>query len=292
MSDARVIREVDPSAQIAPDAIIAERCVVGPSVTIGPGTTLGPCVTVVGNTTIGSGNVIGEGCVLGGLPQDFKYAGGDTLLAIGHRNHFGKRVTAHIGTEVGGYLTRIGDDNVFDDDSHIAHDCYVDNHTHLAQNALLAGHVRVETGAVVGAGSGVHHFVTVGRFSCIEARTPVRRDVPPYTIFRIKPGQPAPSVCGIYEDGLAVAGLSTEDDIELRRALEELFEDETALQTKIEQLVSLGIEGEVELVCEFCQLSLQGKYGRHREKFRGCVPPEAERYLTREQLAEARRALG
>ena len=291
MAEVRVIREVDPSAQVAPDAIIGSHCVIGPAVTIGPGTVLEQSVTVVGNTTIGSGNLIGEGCVLGEIPQDLKYVGGDTLLIIGHRNRLGPRVTVHIGTEVGGYLTRIGDDNTLEADSHVAHDCYVDDRTFLGVNALIAGHVRIETGAIVGADSGAHHFVTIGRFARVQPKTPIRRDVPPFTVFQAKSPQAAPSVVGIHEDGLIAAGLSDEEQADLRQGMAELFEDEAALQAKIEQLVDLGVEGEVKQLCEFCQRSLEGKFGRNRERFRGKLPPEAEQFLTPEQLADARRAV-
>lgn len=289
MPETRVVREIDPSAQVAQDALLGDRCVIGPGVTIGPGTTLGQGVTVIGNTTIGSGNAIGDGCVLGAVPQDFKYAGGDTLLVIGHRNRLGCRVTAHIGTEVGGYLTRIGDENVLSDDCHVAHDCYVDDRTVLAERASLAGHVRLETGAVVGADSGAHHFVTIGRYALIAPRTPVRRDVPPFAVFQTEPNRLTPSVRGANEPGLLAADITDDERTELRQALTDLFEDEAALQTKLEQLISLGAETAVMQLCEFCQRSLRGKYGRYREQFRGQLPPESERYLAPEQLVEARR---
>ena len=68
-----------------------------------------------------------------------------------------------------------------------------------------------------------------------------------------------------------------EQEKELRFALKELFDDESALQTKIEQLVNMGVEGEAARLCEFCLRSLQGLYGRCREVYRGKAPPEAKR---------------
>jgi UDP-N-acetylglucosamine acyltransferase len=249
-------------------------------------------VCVIGWTVIGSGNRIEEGCVLGGLPQDLKYKGEAALLMIGQRNRFGRCVTAHIGTGMGGYLTRIGDDNVLDDGCHVAHDCYVDDRTYLGRSVCLAGHIRVQSGAIVGDLAGVHHFVTIGRNSRVGPRTPVRRDVPPYTYFFTEDHwQYAPAVQGPYEDGIRAARLPADEERELRRALRELFQDEAALQTKIEQLVNLGVEGEVAELCEFCQRSLQGLGGRHRETYRGKVPPEAEKYLPPEFLAKVRRAI-
>ncbi len=290
-SDVTVVREIDPSAQIAPDVTIGAYCVVGPNVTIGPGTVLQRRVSVMGHTTIGSGNTFQEGCVIGEVPQDLKYRGGMTLLMIGHANHFARRVTIHIGTETGGYLTTIGNENIFLDGCHVAHDCYVDDRAHLGRNVLLAGHIRIQRGAVVEDLAGVHHFVTIGRHARVGPRTPVRRDVPPYTNFYSDDQElTPPSVRGFNEAGISNANLTCDEEKELRLALVELFEDEAALQTKIEQLVNLGAEGEVAELCKFCQRSLQGVFGRYRERFRGQVPPETLRHISAERLAEIRRS--
>ncbi len=280
MTEVMVMREIDPAARVAPDAEIGPYCTVGPNVTIGSGTVLQRRVSVTGDVTIGSGNFFAEGCVLGGKPQDLKYRGGATMLIIGHRNHFGLDVTAHLGTEEGGWLTRIGDDNTLMAGCHIAHDCYVDDRTTLGEKVLLAGHICVENGAVIEDMVGVVHFATVGRYSRVCTRTPVRRDVPPYTeFFGANHGASAPVVRGVHEAGIAAANLSASEQHELRWALRELFADESALQTKIEQLVNMGVEGEAAALCSFCQRSLQGIYGRHRELYRGISPPEAEIYL-------------
>ncbi len=280
MADISIIREIDPSARIAPDAVIGSFCVVGPNVTIGPGTVLVRRVSVTGHTHIGSGNYFDEGCVMGVAPQDLKYKGGATYLIIGHRNRFSRKVTAHIGTEAGGNLTYIGNDNRLMDGSHIAHDCYVDNHTRLGRNVLLGGHVRIQDGAVIEDMVGCQHFTTIGRYARVGHRTPVRRDVPPFTNFYSEDYDwSPPAVRGAHEAGIKSARLSSAAEKELRWALKELFQDEAALQTKIEQVVNMGVEGEVARLCEFCQQSLQGVFGRHRETYRGKVPPEALEHL-------------
>jgi len=283
MPEISVLREIDPSARVAPDASVGPYCVIGPQVTIGPRTRLERRVTIVGHTSVGSDNEIGEGSVLGGSPQDLKYAGGPTVLSIGHRNRLGRNVTAHIGTEAGGYLTRVGDDNQLADGCHIAHDCYLDDGVVLGRSVMLAGHIRIESGAVLSELVGVHHFVTVGRHAHVGPRTPVRRDVPPYTRFAVTTSDAPPAVTGLHDAGIRRAGLSGWEQKELRRALHELFDNEFAIQNKIEQLFNLGVEGEVAELCRFCQRSLQGVYGRSREVFRGRIPPEAREYLTPEQ---------
>jgi len=293
MSEVTVLREIDPAARVSPEAEIGPYCVVGPDVTIGPGTVLARRVSVTGHTTIGSGNFFEDGCVLGGRPQDLKYKGHPTLLVIGHRNRFGRSVTAHIGTESGGFVTRVGNQNVLKDGAHVAHDCYVDDATTLGKGVLLAGHIRVSDGAVLEDFSGVHHFVTIGKWARVGPRTPVRRDVPPYTDFYSANygWDTAPAVQGVHENGIAAAKLAPEEEKDLRRAMQELFDDEFALQTKIEQLVNMGVEGEVAELCQFIQRSLQGVFGRYRELYRGKVPPEAGPHLPPELRSAARRAL-
>ena len=280
MTAVDVIREVDPSARIASDAFIGPFCVVGPGVSVGSGTRLERRVTLTGRTTVGADNVFEEGCTIGGAPQDLKYAGGSTILVIGSGNRFGRCATAHIGTEGGGRLTRVGNNNVVMAGSHVAHDCYVDDDVTLGRGVLLAGHVRVESGAVAADFSAVHHFVTIGRYARVRARTPVRRDVPPYTDFyAVDSDWSAATVQGIHDAGVRAAELDPLDELDLRLALQELFEDEAALQTKIEHLVTMGAEGEVARLCEFCQRSLRGTYGRHREVYRGQDPPEAQAFF-------------
>lgn len=293
MADVTVLREIDPAARIAPDAVVGPYCVVGANVTIGPGTVLRRRVTITGHTTIGSGNVIEEGCVLGADPQDLKYGGSPTLLVIGHRNRLSRKTTIHIGTEPGGHVTRIGDDNLLLDGSHVAHDCYLDDRIRVGRSVLLAGHIHVGTGAVLGDLCGLHHFVTVGRFARVGGYTAVRRDVPPFTNFSAHDHDwlSAPAVCGVHEAGIDAAALSEDEEKELRLALRELFDDESALQTKIEQLANMGVEGEAARLCEFCNRSLQGVYGRYRELYRGQAPPEARKYLSPGGGIEARGTL-
>ncbi len=291
MPDVEITRQVDPSAKVAPDAKVSAYCVIGPNVTIGPGTVLRRRVCVRGHTTIGSENIFAEGCVIGDEPQDLKYAGGPTLLIIGHRNRFGRNTTVHVGTETGGHLTHIGDDNVFQQGCHIAHDCYVHDKSYFGRNVLVAGHICVETGAVVEDHAGIHQFSTIGRYCRIGPCTPVRRDIPPYIDFYCDQTGKSPAVRGVHEAGIKAAQLAPDEEKELRHILGELFDDDTALETKIEQLEKLGVEGEAAAVCEFCRRSLRGVYGRYRELFRGGAPPEAELFLPPQQLADIRRSL-
>ena len=284
--DLTVMREIAPQAKVSPEARVGPFCVIGPEVTIGPGTVLGRRVTVTGRSTLGRDNLIDDGCVLGAVPQDLKYAGRPTLLMIGDRNRLGPNVTAHVGTEPGGYLTRIGNDNVIESGAHVAHDCYVDERTRLAAGVLLGGHIRVETGAVIEELSGIHHFATVGRYSWTGSRTAVRRDVPPFTRFAAADISSSGTVLGVHEAGLAAAGLSPQERLAVRQAVQHLFHDEQALIVKVHEMLEDGnLFPAVRELCLYCLRTLAGRFGRHRETLRGKVPPEARQYLPPDVLA-------
>ena len=62
---------------------------------------------------------------------------------IGDENQIREFATLHIGTAGGGGVTRIGNQNLFMANSHVAHDCVVGNGCILANSAALAGHVEV-----------------------------------------------------------------------------------------------------------------------------------------------------
>lgn len=294
MSSVTVLREIAPGARVHSDARVGRWCVIGPEVTIGPGTLLEDRVTVIGRTTVGQGNRIASGSVIGGWPQDLKYMGGKTRLIVGDRNRIGRNVTIHVGTESGGWVTYVGNDNTLCDMCHVAHDCFVADHAYLGWAVLLAGHIVIETGARVEDMTGIHHFSRVGRYARVGPRTPVRRDVPPFTDFYSADYYwDPPMVRGVHEAGIAAAALPPEAEQRLRGSLAMLFDDESAMSTKLAQLEAAGADSHPELghLCRFCRESLSGLYGRYRELFRGQVPPEAETYLPPEVLAEIREAM-
>lgn len=284
--DLTVLREIADGAKIAPGARIGPFCVIGPHAAIGPRTTLGARVTVTGRTTIGSDNVIQDGSVLGALPQDLKFAGKPTYLFIGDRNHLGVNVTAHLGTEVGGYVTAIGNDNVIEGGCHVAHDCFLDDHVHMGFGGLLAGHIRVESGAALGSMMAVTHFTTIGRFSMVLAQTPVTRDVPPFTCFSGDSHRDHPAVCGVNEEGIRRAGLGEDEALALRLAIEHLLTEGHQTGPRLRDMRDLPLTPAVRELCDFVQHSTEGRYGRFRETLRRMIPPEARPYLPQEMLTQ------
>lgn len=172
---------VDPKAEIHETAEIGPLCVIGEGVRIGARTKLMANVYVEGQTQIGEDNVFFPYCTVGVAPQDLKYHGEASATKIGDRNKIREFVSIHRGTEGGGMITTIGDDNLLMAYTHVAHDARVGGHCVLANGTTLAGHVTVGDWAVIGAFSGVHQFCRVGRHAIIGGYSVITQDVMPFS---------------------------------------------------------------------------------------------------------------
>jgi UDP-N-acetylglucosamine acyltransferase len=172
---------VDPGARIADSAEIGPFCIIGPDVEIGARTHVMANVVMEGPLEIGEDNIFYPYSTVGLAPQDLKYHGEKSSTRIGNRNRIREFVTIHRGTEGGGMITSIGDDNLLMAYVHIAHDVKVGSHTVLANAVTFAGHVTVEDWAVIGASSGVHQFCRVGRHAIIGGYSVITRDVLPFS---------------------------------------------------------------------------------------------------------------
>lgn len=172
---------VDPSAVIDESAEIGPYSIIGPDVRIGARTRLLGSIFVDGPIEIGEDNIFYPFSTVGAAPQDLKYRGERSATRIGNRNKVREFVTIHRGTEGGGMLTSIGDDNLLMAYTHVAHDTKVGNHTVIGHGATLGGHVTVGDWAVVSAGSAVHQFCRIGRHCIIGGYSVITQDVLPYS---------------------------------------------------------------------------------------------------------------
>lgn len=172
---------VDNTAEIATDAEIGPYCVIGPGVSIGARTRLLAHNYLEGKLTIGEDNVFFPYASCGLTPQDMKYRGEPSQTRIGHRNSIRECVTIHRGTEGGGRLTGIGDDNLLMAYVHIAHDVILGNHIVLANNVTFAGHVVVDDYVNIGGLSAIHQFVRIGAYAIVGSYSVIKKDVLPYS---------------------------------------------------------------------------------------------------------------
>ena len=173
---------VDTKAEISPDAEIGPFCVIGPGVRIGARTHLKAHVFLEGRLTIGDDNIFYPYSTIGVAPQDLKYKGEDSETRIGHRNKIREFVSIHRGTEGGGMVTSIGDDNLLMAYVHVAHDVLISNHTVLANCVTFAGHVVVDKWANIGGHCGIHQFCRIGRHAMVGSYSVVKQNVLPFSI--------------------------------------------------------------------------------------------------------------
>jgi UDP-N-acetylglucosamine acyltransferase len=223
---------IEEGARIDPSAIVGAFSVVGPDVTLGPGVELKSHVVVTGQTEIGDETVVFPFSVIGEIPQDLKFKGEKTRLSIGKRNRIREHVTMNTGTEGGGGITRIGDDNLFMAGCHIAHDARIGNRCVIVNSVAIAGHCILEDDVIVGGLSGVHQFVRIGRGAIIGAVTMVTNDVIPYGLVQAPRGE----LDGLNLVGLKRRGVSRADITALRAAFQMLAQGEGTFHDRAARL--------------------------------------------------------
>ena len=210
---------VNENAKISDNVQIGPYCVIGPEVEIGSDSVLYSHVNIVGNTKIGKNNQIYPFCSIGTPPQDLKYKGEKNSLVIGNNNKFREYVNINPGTEQGGGITSIGDNNLFMVYCHVAHDCKISNNIVLANNVQVGGHVTIEKNAVIGGSCAIHQFSRIGEAAMVGGMTGVLSDVIP---FGLSLGN-RNNLVGLNLIGLRRSKVSNENIKKIQRAYEIIF---------------------------------------------------------------------
>ena len=129
---------------------------------------------------IGDYNEIFPFSSIGTPPQDLKYKGEENSIIIGNNNKFREYVNINPGTEQGGTITKIGNNNLFMVYCHVAHDCNIKDNVVLANNVQVGGHVLIQNNAIVGGSCAIHQFSRIGQSAMIGGMTGVLSDVIPF----------------------------------------------------------------------------------------------------------------
>jgi UDP-N-acetylglucosamine acyltransferase len=246
---------IDPRAELEESVEIGAYTLIGADVRIGARTSVGAHCVIEGDTCIGADNRIWQFNSLGGAPQDKKYAGEPTRLAIGDRNTIREYCTVNRGTVQDGGVTRLGDDNWIMAYVHVAHDCQVGNQVILANTTQLAGHVHIGDWAILGGFTGVHQFVHVGAHVMTGIASVLTKDLPPYVMCGGNPTAPH----GINSEGLKRRGYTPAQIENLRRAYKILYRSGHTLEAARAELAALAAEhAEVQLLVEFLAASTRG----------------------------------
>jgi UDP-N-acetylglucosamine acyltransferase len=223
---------VESGARLGEDVRIGPLCVVGREVTLGDRVELLSHVVVTGRTTIGPRTRLFPFASIGHQPQDLKYKGEPSTLAVGSDCLIREGVTMNPGTEGGGMHTAIGDSCAFLANSHVGHDCKVGNSVIFSNNVMLAGHVTVGDFAILGGGAAVIQFARIGAHAFLGGMSGLENDLIPYGMAL---GNRA-HLSGLNIIGLQRRGFAREDIHSLRRVYRALFADEGTLQERMEDV--------------------------------------------------------
>lgn len=246
---------VDPSAKIAADVNIGPFTVIGADVEIGSGTNIASHVVISGPIKIGKDNRIFQFASVGEKPQDLKFNDEPTQLIVGDRNTIREYVTLHRGTIDDNGVTKIGSDNLFMVNCHVAHDCLIGDHVILANATALAGHVVVDDYAILGGYTTVHQFTRIGAHAFTGFSTAIDRDVLPF--FTVA-GNRARAI-GINKEGLKRRGFSADTIRALQEAFKLLIKSSSSHKIALEKVKEIANKDEnVRMMLGFLDSSERG----------------------------------
>lgn len=243
------------SASLGADVTVGPWCDIGEEVEIGDGTWIGPHVVIRGPTRIGKQNKIYQFNSIGDIPQDKKFHGERSYLEIGDRNVIREFCTFNRGTEQGGGVTRLGNDNWVMAYVHVAHDCLLGNDIIMANAASLAGHVVVEDRATLGGFSVVHQFCSIGAYSFTALGSVIRKDVPPFVMASGNFARPY----GLNGEGLKRRGFDPDTVRALKQAYKTIYKQGLTIEQALDELDTAGESyPEVHRLAEFIRRSSRG----------------------------------
>lgn len=230
--------------------MIHPTAIIDPQAELDTNIEIGPYTIIKGNTFIGSETTIGSHVVIepfvhirpechifqyaaiGAVPQSVKFKGEETYVKIGRGTIIREFVTIHRGTEFGGGVTEVGEENFVMAYSHIAHDCKTGRKVMLSNNATLGGHITIGDYSTIGGLVAIHQFVRIGDYAFVGGKSAVVKDVPPYVIAA---GDRA-TLYGLNSVGLRRHGFSQKTLSLLKKAYRIVFRIGLTLNESIERL--------------------------------------------------------
>ena len=213
---------INNKTKISNDVEIGPYCIIGPDVELGSKTKLHSHVNIIGNTKIGANNEIFPFVSIGTDPQDLKYKGEKNSIIIGNNNKFREYVNINPGTEQGGTVTKIGNNNLLMVYCHVAHDCNLGDNIVLANNVQVGGHVVIQDNAIVGGSCAIHQFSRIGKLAMVGGMTGVLSDVIP---FGLSLGN-RNNLVGLNLIGLRRAKISNDDIKILQKSYDVIFSNQ------------------------------------------------------------------
>lgn len=246
---------VSAEANIGANVVIGAYSIVEGEVTIGEGSIVEPHCVIRSLTTIGKNCHIYQFCSIGEGCQDLKYKGERTTLEIGDNNTIREHCTLHRGTVQGHSNTKVGSNNLFMVNTHVAHDCIIGDNCIFANNATLAGHVTIGDYVIFGGLAAIHQFGRVGSHAFIAGMAALNMDVPPYVLAA---GHYA-KAHGINKIGLERRGFTKEAIKAIRSAYMTVYHKHLTIEEALPQLDELAQQhSEVQIFADFVRENGRG----------------------------------
>lgn len=239
--------QIGTGVQIGANAFIGENVVLHNNVKIMPNAYLENC-------EIGEETVIYPFASIGTTPQDLGYKNEPTKSIIGKNCLIREYVTVNRASGEG-CTTRVGDRCLLMAYAHVAHNGVLEDEVIMANVATIGGHVYVGKGAFLGGQSVYHQNIRIGEMSIISGASAARLDILPYTKSEGIPAFPK----GINAIGLKRRGVSSEERLQINKALKTLVSHEYNTTQAIEEIEKSVIMNDyVRKIIEFIQSSKRG----------------------------------
>ncbi|MFT3993745.1 MAG: acyl-ACP--UDP-N-acetylglucosamine O-acyltransferase [Dysgonomonas sp.] len=251
---------ISSQAYVHPEAKLGENITVEPFAFIDKNVEIGDGTTIMSGANIRYGSRVGKNCqvspgaVVGGVPQDLKFKGEDTLAIIGDNTMIRECVTVNRGTASRGH-TIVGKNCLLMAYSHIAHDCVLGNSIIVGNATQLAGEVEIDDFAILSGGTLIHQFTRVGSHVMIQGGTRLGKDIPPYIIAGREP------VCysGVNLIGLRRHGFSNEKINEIQEIYRTIYQSGYNFTDAVKKIEAEFEETpEMKLIVEFVKSSPRG----------------------------------
>lgn len=252
--------QISNMAYVHPEAKLGDNVVVEPFAFIDKNVEVGSNTYVMSGASIRSGSRVGDGCrifpgaVIGGIPQDLKFRGEDTLVIVGNNTTIRECVTINRGTASKGE-TLVGSNCLLMAYTHVAHDCIIKDYVIIGNAAQLAGEVEVDHHAILSGGTLVHQFSRIGAHVMIQGGTRLSKDIPPYVIAGREP------VCysGVNLIGLRRSGFSNEKINEIQEIYRTIYQSGYNFTDAIGKIENeFEKTPEMELIVDFVKNSPRG----------------------------------
>ncbi len=252
--------KIHPTSVVMEGAVLADSvevgplCYVGPHVQLGEGCRLLAHVNIDGHTTIGKNNTFHPFAALGQPAQDHAVVPGAVCyLKVGDNNIFREGVAIHTGTAPES-ATEIGNNCMFMNCSHVAHNCKIGNNVIFVNGSVVGGYGQIFDNAILSGLVAIHQFCRVGRFTIISGCSAFSQDVPPFMMAEGRNG----GVKMINKVGLTRAGFTSEQIATIKQIFRIYYRSDLTPGNALIELKKMDPTPEVQEFINFIETSKRG----------------------------------